>query len=261
MPAGRRRAPGSPGPCRQPVPLHRLHRVSCAPCALVIDARRARGIGPRDLKARSLGPVGAATAAPSVAPAVAPREPHAAATAGAPMLELPPADTASPSHPLTASRRVSRSIIRRTMSSRCSAARRGRLPAACRGRRSHDDRATTRSKARSAFVSDLIGAVFHGTARLQRDEVRRSGRIIGAGAEAGRRSLTQGVISYRVLEGSSPASSRVELEVGYTLSGALAQFSRPGPGPECRAADRLALRRQSAEQARRRARCAFHTGH
>jgi carbon-monoxide dehydrogenase small subunit len=36
------------------------------------------------------------------------------------------------------------------------------------------------------------------------------------------------MIRYRVTDGPAPGTSRVELEVGYTLKGALAQFSRPG---------------------------------
>src|SRR5262249_50748989 len=73
-----------------------------------------------------------------------------------------------------------------------------------------------------------IGALFRGTARVTRDETQRSGCIVGAGAEAGGRSRTQGVIRYRVLAGPSHGTARVEIEVGYTLTGALAQFSRPG---------------------------------
>jgi carbon-monoxide dehydrogenase small subunit len=73
-----------------------------------------------------------------------------------------------------------------------------------------------------------IAAAFAGTARITRDEAGRSGRIVGAGADAGGRSTTQGMISYRVLDGPRAGTARVELQVGYTLKGALAQFSRPG---------------------------------
>lgn len=71
-----------------------------------------------------------------------------------------------------------------------------------------------------------IGAAFAGSARIERDEANRSGRIVGAGIDG--RSSTQGVIRYRVLDGASAATARIELQVGYTLKGALAQFSRPG---------------------------------
>jgi carbon-monoxide dehydrogenase small subunit len=73
-----------------------------------------------------------------------------------------------------------------------------------------------------------IAAAFVGTARISRNEAERGGRIVGAGADAGGRSSTQGVISYRVLDGPAAGTARVDLQVGYTLKGALAQFSRPG---------------------------------
>jgi carbon-monoxide dehydrogenase small subunit len=73
-----------------------------------------------------------------------------------------------------------------------------------------------------------IAAAFAGAARITRDALTRSGRIVGAGADAGGRSTTQGMITYRVLDGPRAGTARVELQVGYTLKGALAQFSRPG---------------------------------
>ena len=187
----------------------------------VIDARRARGIEPRDLTARPLGPVGAAAAAPNIAPGGARRAREVAMAAGA---ELLPAETFTPAHSFTQSFTVDHppddvfALFGRVEEVA------GCLPGASITRRLGVDHVEGAISVRLG----PIGAVFHGTAHLQRDEANRSGRIVGAGAEAGRRSLTQGVISYRVLEGSSAASSRVELEVGYTLSGALAQFSRPG---------------------------------
>lgn len=73
-----------------------------------------------------------------------------------------------------------------------------------------------------------IVAEFRGTARIARDDADRSGRIVGAGQDRGGRSATQGVVSYRVRPGERPGTSRVELAVGYTLTGPLAQFGRPG---------------------------------
>ncbi|WP_336489432.1 xanthine dehydrogenase family Fe-S subunit [Methylobacterium nigriterrae] len=73
-----------------------------------------------------------------------------------------------------------------------------------------------------------IAAVFRGRARIERDEASRSGRIHGAGNDAGGRSTTEGEIRYRVLPGEAPGTARVELGVGYTLKGPLAQFGRPG---------------------------------
>ena len=73
-----------------------------------------------------------------------------------------------------------------------------------------------------------ISAAFRGAASIERDEAGRSGRIVGRGEDTGGRSSTQGVVAYRVLPGEEDGSARVELTVGYTLKGPLAQFGRPG---------------------------------
>ncbi|MCJ2081350.1 xanthine dehydrogenase family Fe-S subunit [Methylobacterium sp. J-090] len=73
-----------------------------------------------------------------------------------------------------------------------------------------------------------IAARFRGRARMFRDEAARSGRILGAGSDAGGRSATQGEIRYRVGPGEAPGTARIDLAVGYTLKGPLAQFGRPG---------------------------------
>ncbi len=73
-----------------------------------------------------------------------------------------------------------------------------------------------------------IGATFRGAAQVTRDEAGRSGRIVGAGADAGGRSATQGEVRYQVRPGVAPGTSEVLLSVGYTLKGPLAQFGRPG---------------------------------
>jgi aerobic carbon-monoxide dehydrogenase small subunit len=73
-----------------------------------------------------------------------------------------------------------------------------------------------------------ISPVFRGAAYVERDEERFAGRILGTGADAGERSTMQGEIRYRVVAGKEPGTARVELEIGYALKGALAQFGRPG---------------------------------
>jgi aerobic carbon-monoxide dehydrogenase small subunit len=73
-----------------------------------------------------------------------------------------------------------------------------------------------------------ISPVFRGAAYVERDEQRFAGRILGTGADAGERSTMQGEIRYRVVGGKEPGTARVELEIGYALKGALAQFGRPG---------------------------------
>ncbi|MFG1393095.1 xanthine dehydrogenase family Fe-S subunit [Xanthobacter agilis] len=71
-----------------------------------------------------------------------------------------------------------------------------------------------------------ISTTFRGTARVTRNADTFSGVILGAGGDG--RSATQGEIRYRVLDGAMPGTARVELTVGYTLKGPLAQFGRPG---------------------------------
>ncbi|WFT79172.1 SRPBCC family protein [Methylobacterium sp. CB376] len=73
-----------------------------------------------------------------------------------------------------------------------------------------------------------IAATFRGRALIERDEAARTGRVRGAGSDAGGRSATEGEIRYRVEPGAEPGTARVALEVGYSLTGPLAQFGRPG---------------------------------
>jgi aerobic carbon-monoxide dehydrogenase small subunit len=70
-----------------------------------------------------------------------------------------------------------------------------------------------------------ISAQFHGTAAVDRDPATRSGRIQGRGRDQRNNSTTRGVIRYRLLPHGEDAT-QVELNVGYLLTGPLAQFSR-----------------------------------
>lgn len=71
-----------------------------------------------------------------------------------------------------------------------------------------------------------IATTFRGSARVSRDDATSSGVILGAGGDG--RSSTQGEIRYQVRDGAEPGTAWVELTVGYTLKGPLAQFGRPG---------------------------------
>ncbi|MGL3109078.1 xanthine dehydrogenase family Fe-S subunit [Bradyrhizobium sp. BR 1432] len=73
-----------------------------------------------------------------------------------------------------------------------------------------------------------ITASFNGSARIERDIESRSGRIVGVGADQRSRSSTQGEIRYRVVSLDDAAKTRVELTIGYSLKGMLAQVGRPG---------------------------------
>jgi aerobic carbon-monoxide dehydrogenase small subunit len=72
-----------------------------------------------------------------------------------------------------------------------------------------------------------ISADFRGAARIERDLENLSGRIIGMGSDQRSRSSTQGEIRYRLVP-TDGAATRVELSIGYSLRGMLAQIARDG---------------------------------
>lgn len=72
-----------------------------------------------------------------------------------------------------------------------------------------------------------IAATFQGAARVERDPATQSGRIVGIGNDARSRSSTQGEIRYRLVPIDGGAATRVELAIGYSLKGMLAQVGRP----------------------------------
>ncbi|WP_298244171.1 2Fe-2S iron-sulfur cluster-binding protein [uncultured Bradyrhizobium sp.] len=73
-----------------------------------------------------------------------------------------------------------------------------------------------------------IAASFEGAARVERDPATLSGRIVGIGTDERSHSATQGEIRYRLLPLEGGAATAVELSIGYTLTGLLAQVGRPG---------------------------------
>jgi carbon-monoxide dehydrogenase small subunit len=73
-----------------------------------------------------------------------------------------------------------------------------------------------------------ISAGFRGAARIERDPSAMSGRIVGRGDDQRSRSSTQGEIRYRLVAMDQGASTRVELSIGYSLQGMLAQIAREG---------------------------------
>ncbi|MDA9487810.1 xanthine dehydrogenase family Fe-S subunit [Bradyrhizobium sp. CCBAU 11361] len=73
-----------------------------------------------------------------------------------------------------------------------------------------------------------IAASFEGAARVERDPATLSGRIIGIGTDQRSHSATQGEIRYRLIPLEGGTATAVELSIGYTLTGMLAQIGRPG---------------------------------
>jgi aerobic carbon-monoxide dehydrogenase small subunit len=71
-----------------------------------------------------------------------------------------------------------------------------------------------------------ISAEFRGVAQITRDETMHRGVIVGSGRDARSNSATRGMITYSVKLDEGGGGSRIDVDVGYTLTGVLAQFSR-----------------------------------
>ena len=73
-----------------------------------------------------------------------------------------------------------------------------------------------------------ISANFRGAARIERNLENLSGRILGMGSDQRSRSSTQGEIRYRLVPTDQGTATCVELSIGYSLRGMLAQIAREG---------------------------------
>ncbi len=71
-----------------------------------------------------------------------------------------------------------------------------------------------------------IVAVFEGAADLERDPEKYLGTIYGSARDTKSSSATRGEIRYELIEEKDGAATRVDVEVGFALTGSLAQFSR-----------------------------------
>jgi carbon-monoxide dehydrogenase small subunit len=71
-----------------------------------------------------------------------------------------------------------------------------------------------------------VAATFHGAARVERNPAEMSGRIMGIGTDERSRSSTRGEVRYRLVP-LDDGKTRVDLSLGYALTGILAQVGRP----------------------------------
>ena len=71
-----------------------------------------------------------------------------------------------------------------------------------------------------------VAAKFSGAARIERNPADMSGRIVGIGTDERSRSSTRGEVRYH-LTPLDEGRTRVEISLGYTLTGILAQVGRP----------------------------------
>ena len=73
-----------------------------------------------------------------------------------------------------------------------------------------------------------IAPEFEGTAQAERDASSYSGVIHGSAKDRRSSSSTRGEIRYVLIEEQGGAATRVDIDVAFSLTGALAQFSRSG---------------------------------
>lgn len=71
-----------------------------------------------------------------------------------------------------------------------------------------------------------VAAKFRGAARVERNPAELSGRIIGIGTDERSRSSTRGEVHYHLIA-LDGGRTRVDISLGYTLTGFLAQLGRP----------------------------------
>ena len=99
--------------------------------------------------------------------------------------------------------------------------------AACLPGAELSEHAGNRVKGRVAIKFGPMSASFNGAARLERDESSRSAVLKGAGQDTLSQSRANGDVAYRLVE-LSAGSTRVDVDLLYSLQGPLAQFSRSG---------------------------------
>jgi aerobic carbon-monoxide dehydrogenase small subunit len=189
----------------------------------VIAARRGRDIAPEfDAGRKSLGPVGAGHAATAVA---SPRQPAATGQAGA--------DTAATIHDIPDF--TPSTVLEQQFSvphaPEAVFAFFGDIAgvAACLPGASLTGTPTPERVDGAIRVKiGPISANFLGAARVARDPATMSGLIVGMGTDQRSRSTTQGEIRYRLLPRDEGAATSVELSIGFSLTGLLAQVGRSG---------------------------------
>ncbi len=73
-----------------------------------------------------------------------------------------------------------------------------------------------------------IHTKFSGAGEIDFDDAQFSGMIRGSGRDRGHGSQVRGEIHFELLEGTGSQATRVNVNIAFALSGALAQFSRGG---------------------------------
>jgi carbon-monoxide dehydrogenase small subunit len=201
-------------------------RAICA----VLDERRRTGVTPEPLRYRTLGPVGSGHALP-----VGPGQ-LAGLTTVAPSSDVTSTDewtgqttgtAAAPTRPGTV---LHQSFIVDHPRERVFAffGRVDEVVACFPGAALTEALRDGHVRGRLRVKLGPIAADFAGEADIERDPTGHRGIIRGHGRDARTNSTAGGEVSYVLFEEKAGAATRVDIEVGYTLTGALAQFSRSG---------------------------------
>jgi carbon-monoxide dehydrogenase small subunit len=96
------------------------------------------------------------------------------------------------------------------------------LPGASLDRGEKDGRVDGKIRVRVGPIS----AEFSGVAHITRNDETHRGTIVGSGRDARSNSATRGMITYSINPDERGGGSRIDVDVGYTLTGMLAQFRR-----------------------------------
>jgi carbon-monoxide dehydrogenase small subunit len=89
----------------------------------------------------------------------------------------------------------------------------------------HDDRSV---KGRIQVKFGPMKAAFAGAANVERNDNDMTGSVRGAGVDSLSKTRAKGYLAYRVLPAGQPGTTRIEVQLRYSLVGPLAQFSRSG---------------------------------
>lgn len=191
----------------------------------VIEARRERGIGPiRGANRARLGPAGSGHARAVEAAPVQQAEPSAVAAPSA--RPVSPGPDLDPDWKPKSSLRQSFVVTYPVEEVWSYFGRLGEVASCLPGASLVGEPQDGRVEGRIRVKVGPMTPEFTGVAYVTRDEEARVGTITGSGRDKRSNSSTRGVIRYALKAGENEGETRVDVDVGYTLTGMLAQFGR-----------------------------------
>ncbi|MFI4952485.1 MAG: 2Fe-2S iron-sulfur cluster-binding protein [Burkholderiales bacterium] len=194
----------------------------------VLAERKAQGVGPALAPRTALGPAGSAHARPAApgSPGPAAAAPIAASSASRPPAAPSQSATAGAMDKPQATLRQSFSVDHRRDKVWAFFGRLGDVTTCLPGTTLIGTPTDDHVEPRIRIKAGPIIAEFEGVADAVRDPSNYSGAIRGSARDARSSSMMRGEIRYLLLEDKDGTATRVDVEVGYTLTGPLAQFGR-----------------------------------